>query len=164
MSTKNAKTAQPNVATFTAPKGAVVTGPMLQAWVNQHAGGQWASVQFVPNSKVLLANKYTAVGSKTKPLPFGYNGQPTGPRATFQNYYLYGMQLNAAGHNQHGTLINPSQKSAGVTTNLDLIHGAMQSRDGHSLTKLMCLCAMFNGGYGKTKSGIAYGTIAVNKV
>ena len=132
-----------SAATFVAPKGVWVTGAMLNAWVNQHAGGQWANVQFVPAANVKLANKYTQQGQLVKPLPFGYAGQPTGVRATYQNFYLYGLQT-----------------AKGITKSLAAIHATMRKTDGHSLTKLMCLCAMFNGGYTqKGASGVAYGTL-----
>ncbi len=146
---KKAKNVTKNVtasaATFNAPKGTVVTGAMLNAWVNQHAGGQWANVQFVPNTNANVANKYTTQGG-AKPLPFGYGGKPTGIRAIYQNYYLYGMQTKQ-----------------GLTKNLALIHSAMRKTDGHSLQQLICLCAMFNGGYGKKATGIAYGTLVATK-
>ena len=134
-----------NAVTFTKPKGTVVTGAMLNAWVNQHAGGQWANVQFVPNTNANVANKYTVQGG-AKPLPFGYGGKPTGIRAVYQNYYLYGMQTKQ-----------------GITKNLALIHSAMRKADGHSLQQLICLVAMFNGGYGKKATGIAYGTLVATK-
>ena len=146
---KKAKNVTKNVtasaATFNAPKGTVVTGAMLNAWVHQHAGGQWANVQFVPNTNANVANKYTTQGG-AKPLPFGYGGKPTGIRAIYQNYYLYGMQTKQ-----------------GLTKNLALIHSAMRKTDGHSLQQLICLCAMFNGGYGKKATGIAYGTLVATK-
>ena len=126
-----------STANIFVPTSLPVTGAQLNAWAL--ANGGWHTIKCVPLPNVQLATKYVQQGSGKAPLPYGYTGKPTGVRATYQNYYLFGMQT-------------PN----GVTRNLPAIHAKMQKTDGHSLKVLLCLAAMFNGGYGKTANGKAY--------
>jgi len=134
---KTTATLKGSTAAIFVPTSLPVTGAQLNAWAL--ANGGWPTIKCVPLPNVQLNTKYVVQGSGQAPLPYGYSGQPTGPRATYQNYYLYGMQT-------------PN----GVTHNLPAIHAVMQKADGHSLKVLLCLTAMFNGGYGKTANGQTY--------
>ena len=104
----------------------------MWAWVNQHAAGNLHNVHIVP-----LANVQAGTA---KPVPFGYNGKPTGTRAVIQNAMLQGLNGN---------------------TSLAAILG-WASQKGHSAKRPICLQALLQGGY--STSAPTFGTPYVKLV
>ena len=97
--------------------GNELTYACIWAFINGQAGGNLHNVQVVPLSNVKL--------NDAQPVPFGYNGQTGGVRATIQNWLLNGVK----GNNSLATILNAAKPL------------------GHSAKSPICLLALLNGGY-----------------
>ena len=106
-----------------ATANAPVTANTVRAWVNQHCGGNYHKVAIVVQPTV--AANWHAQGLKG-PVPFGYNGGPTGTRAVLQNKFLTSATL---GGFMQWCKVTPSVNHA------------------ETLNRLVITLAMLNGGY-----------------
>lgn len=100
-----------------------VTAATVRAWVNQHCGGNYHKVAIVVQPSV--AADWAAQGLKG-PVPFGYNGGPTGTRARIQNQFLQSATLGAF---MQWCKVTPSVNHA------------------ETINRLVITLAMLNGGY-----------------
>ena len=100
-----------------------VTAATVRAWVNQHCGGNYHKVAIVVQPSV--AADWQAQGLKG-PVPFGYNGGPTGTRARIQNQFLQSSTLGAF---MQWCKVTPSVNHA------------------ETINRLVITLAMLNGGY-----------------
>lgn len=102
--------------------GEEVTGEMVWQFINSQAGGN-------PNNVIVVSLDNFRVNDK-KPTPFGY-ARPGGPRSQFHDFHGKGVPQETG---------KPSFK-------LGVMLDRMRKMDGHSKQKMICTCALLNGGY-----------------
>ena len=100
-----------------------ITAATVRAFVNQHCGGNYHKVAILVQPAV--AANWQAQGLKG-PVPFGYNGGPTGTRARIQNQFLASATL---GGFMQWCKVTPSVNHA------------------ETINRLVITLAMLNGGY-----------------
>ena len=123
VSLKTATPAKAVPAELTRGKDELTPAHVL-TWINENAGGNKYNVEVVPVDSVDQQAE--------KPIPFGYSGKANGPRATFHNWHVRGVD----GDRRLGKILESCR----------------EVDKSHSQNKMVCTMALLNGGYGRNSN------------